>query len=124
MTQHASRPTFARRLFKVAAPVFNAPVTALLDTGPLGRLLNRNVVILEYTGRRSGRTFSMPVAYRRDGDRLVVGANMPEAKTWWRNFLGAGGPVNVRLADSVRPGHAVATRDSRGRVTVTVEFTD
>jgi hypothetical protein len=45
---------------------------------------------------------------------------MPDAKTWWRNFLGEGGPVTLTLGGHERAGRAVATRDENGAVTVRV----
>ena len=48
---------------------------------------------------------------------------MPDAKQWWRNFLGTGGPISLNLDGVDRAGHAVASRDDRGRVTVTVDLT-
>jgi hypothetical protein len=86
--------------------------------------MDRNIAILTYTGRRSGRTFSIPVAFRRSGDDLVIGVGMPDAKTWWRNFLGAGGPLTLRLDGKQRAGHAVAKRDKDGGVAVAVRLTD
>ncbi len=71
-------------------------------------------------GRRSGRTFSIPVGYRRTGDTVIIGSQFPDAKVWWRNFLGEGGPVSLELDGTDRTGHAVAHRDDKGRVTVTV----
>jgi len=121
MNQTSPLTTVGRRIL-AAAPAFNRVVTAAMNSALLGRFLHRNMLILEYTGRRSGRTFSIPVAYRRERDRLVIGANMPEAKTWWRNFLGDGGAVRVHIGAATHPGQAVATRDSRGRVTVTVDL--
>ncbi len=59
--------------------------------------------MITYTGRRSGRTFSIPVAYRRSGDDIEVAANLPDAKTWWRNFLGEGGPVTLTLDTQSAP---------------------
>ncbi|MBI2702022.1 nitroreductase family deazaflavin-dependent oxidoreductase [Mycobacterium gordonae] len=106
------------------APLFNAPVAAVAKSRRFGGLVNRNITMLSYTGRRSGREISIPVAYRRSADEITVNANLPETKTWWRNFLGDGGPVSLRLDDAERTGHAVATRDSKGRVTVTVRLTD
>lgn len=106
-----------------AAPVFNAPVAALARSRRFGRLLNRNVALLSYTGRRSGRRFSIPVVYHRSGDVVVIDANMPDAKTWWRNFLGDGGSLTLRIGETQHAGHAVATRDGSGRVTVTVRLT-
>lgn len=112
------------RLVMRAAPVFNAPVAALANSRRFGRLLSRNITMLTYTGRRSGRTFSIPVAYRRSGGDIVINVNMPEAKTWWRNFLNTGGPLTLRLDQTERAGHAVATQDDRGRVTVTVRLAE
>jgi hypothetical protein len=80
--------------------------------------------VITYTGRRSGRTFSIPVSYRRRGDEIEVAANLPDAKTWWRNFLGAGGPVSLTLDGTERAGHAVAHRDADGRVEVHIRLTD
>ncbi len=47
---------------------------------------------------------------------------MPDGKKWWRNFTDEGAPLTILLAGSERTGHAVATRDARGRVTVTVRL--
>lgn len=106
-----------------AAPFFNAPVAALAASPRWGGLVNRNIALLSYTGRRSGRRFDIPVAYRRTGDRVIIGVNLPEAKTWWRNFGGDGGPLTLRFDGTDHPGHAVADRDQNGRVTVTVRLT-
>ncbi len=104
------------------APLLNVPVAALARSPRLGRLVNRNIAILTYSGRRSGKQFTIPVSYRRKGDEVVIGANMPDAKTWWRNFVGDGAPLTVRLDDMEHTGHAVAERDEQGRVTVTVQL--
>lgn len=107
-----------------AAPIINAPVAAVATSPRLGRLVNRNIAMLTYTGRRSGREFSIPVSYRRSGDDVIINANMPQAKTWWRNFLGSGAPLTLRLGETELAGHAVAKRDEKGRVTVTVRLTN
>jgi hypothetical protein len=118
------QPNSLGRLLMRAAPVVNAPVAALARSRRLGGLVNRNIALLTYTGRRSGRGFSIPVAYRRTGDTVTINANLPETKTWWRNFVGDGGPLMVRLDGAERAGHAVAERDGKGRVTVTVRLAD
>lgn len=104
------------------APAVNARVTALADSPRWGRTVRRRIVMITYVGRRSGRTFSMPVGYRRAGDEITIGASIPDAKTWWRNFLGPGAPLSLHLDGTDRSGHAVARRDDRGRVTVTVRL--
>ena len=105
-----------------AAPLVNAPVAALANSARFGRLVSRNIAMVTYTGRRSGRTFSIPVSYRRSGDDVIISVNMPDAKTWWRNFLGDGAPLTLRLDETDRVGHAIAKRDENGRVTVTVRL--
>jgi len=111
------------RLLMRAAPVFNAPVAAIAKSPRFGALLRRNVTLITYTGRRSGRTFSLPVSYRRRGDEIDITPNMPDAKTWWRNFVGDGSPISLTLDGAERAGHAVAHRDDKGRVTVHVRLT-
>jgi hypothetical protein len=110
------------RLIMRAAPVVNASVAAIA-TSRFGARLRRSVTLITYTGRRSGRTFSIPVAYRRRGNEIDIAANLPDAKTWWRNFVGDGAPITLTLDGAERAGHAVAHRDDKGRVTVRVRLT-
>jgi hypothetical protein len=99
-------------------------VAAVATSPRFGGLVNRNITMLSYSGRRSGRRFSIPVAYRRVADEVSISVNIPEAKTWWRNFLGAGGALALQLDGVERTGHGVAQRDQKGRVTVTVRLTN
>ena len=118
-------PRNYKRLIMRAAPLFNAPVAAIAISPRLGARLRRSVTLITYTGRRSGRMFSIPVAYRRRGDENIdIDANLPDAKTWWRNFVGDGAPISLTLDGAERTGHAVAHRDDKGRVTVHVRLTD
>ena len=113
--------TYARRVMR-AAPLFNAPVTALANSRLFGRMLGNSVAVITYTGRRSGRTISTPVSYRRKGDDLEIAANMPDAKSWWRNFTGGGAPITVQLNGIEHAGHAIADRAAGGAVTVRVRL--
>ncbi len=99
---------------------FNRVAVALMDAPVVGRLIRRGLVVIRYTGRKSGKTFELPVGYRRSGDSVVVPVGMPDKKSWWRNFLGEGSAITfVGLDGRDRTGHAVATRDERGGVSVT-----
>jgi hypothetical protein len=101
----------------------NALAVKLMDAPLLGGLVRRGLVELQYVGRRSGKTFKIPVGYRRTGDTVLVTVSMPDAKQWWRNFLGEGAPITfIGLDGQDRTGHAVATRDERGRVSVTAQL--
>ena len=102
-------------------PMVNRLAVALLDTPVLGRIVGRGLVKIRYVGRRSGKTVKLPVGYRRSGDDIIIGVAAPGAKTWWRNFLGDGGPIELLGLDGRdRIAHAVANRDGQGRVLVTV----
>jgi hypothetical protein len=101
----------------------NGLAVALLDAPVLGRIVRRGLVKIRYVGRRSGKTVELPVGYRRSGDDIIIGVAAPDAKTWWRNFLGDGGPITLLGLDGRdRIAHAIATRDDQGRVSVTVKL--
>ncbi|WP_458085721.1 hypothetical protein [Streptomyces malaysiensis] len=101
---------------------FNAWMVGLRSSPRWGRRVSGRLTVVTYTGRRSGRTFSTPVAYRRAADAVTISVAMPERKLWWRNFTGEGGPISLDLDGSDRTGHAVARVDEKGRVTITVRL--
>jgi hypothetical protein len=106
-----------------AAPVFNAPFVALTKAPVLGKYFGGTFANITYTGRRSGRTVSLPVAYTRRGDEIVIGVSMPDAKTWWKNFTGDGAPITMTIDGTDQTGHAVTRRDDKGGVAVVVRLT-
>jgi hypothetical protein len=64
--------------------LINVPVRALLRS-PLHGLMSRNTLLLEFSGRRSGRALSTPISYHeRDG---VLHAFTSAEFGWWRNLL-------------------------------------
>lgn len=100
----------------------NGCVGALRVSPRWGHLVSRHITVVTYTGRRSGRTFSTPVGYRRTTDTITIGVRLPDAKSWWRNFTGEGGPLSLNLDGADHSGHAIAHRDEKGRVTITVRL--
>ena len=81
------------------------PVIAALLRSPLHPLLSPGLVLVTVTGRRSGRRYTIPVGYQRDGDDLVVMVSEARRKQWWRNYYEPG-PVAVRLRGRDRAGRA------------------
>jgi deazaflavin-dependent oxidoreductase (nitroreductase family) len=82
----------------------NPLFTALLRS-PLHGLLSPGLLLLTVTGRKSGRCYTIPVGYQRDGDDLVVIVSEARRKQWWRNYYEPG-PVTVRLRGRERSGRA------------------
>ncbi len=111
-------------LVQRAARGVNAWMVALQSSPWSGRLVGRYLTVITYTGRRSGQVYSAPVSYKRDGDIVTVRVGMPDGKNWWRNFTGDGGPISLQLEGRDREGHAVASRDAQGRVTVAIQLRD
>jgi deazaflavin-dependent oxidoreductase (nitroreductase family) len=73
------------------------PVLGVLLRSPAHRLLSGFVLLLEYTGRHTGRRYGLPVMYGPAGDEFVVMAGQPAHKTWWPNFGCDPQPVAVTV---------------------------
>ncbi len=100
----------------------NAMVGGVLRS-PLHRVMSRSLMLLTFQGRRTGKEYTIPVAYARYGpDELVVVAGRPEGKTWWTNMRGPL-PVRVRLGGRVLPGYArlVQGEEALSRLTAYLE---
>jgi hypothetical protein len=101
--------------------IVNALFVGLIDAPVVGPLVRRGLINIRYVGRRSGKTIQTPVGYRRSGEEITINVVSPDNKTWWRNFLGEGGAITLlKLDGQDRTGHAMANRDAKGRVSVTV----
>ena len=78
---------------------------------PAHRLASRRVALITYTGRKTGRRYTIPVFYRDAGGEVTIAVGWPERKVWWRNLTGEGGPVSLVVRGRELAGHAIATRD-------------
>jgi hypothetical protein len=103
------------------AVVVNGVVRPLVASPRWGRFVGGSLTVITYTGRRSGRTFTIPVGYKREGDDVTIPVELPDHKNWWRNFTREGSPIIVKLDGVDRAGHATAQRDG-ARVSVSVHL--
>ena len=115
----------------MASGIFDTPLVgivnklfvSLIDAPVVGPVVRRGLINIRYVGRRSGKTIQTPVGYRRSENGIVINVMAPDSKTWWRNFLGEGGPITLLNFDGAdRTGHAIATRDAQGGVKVAVQL--
>lgn len=101
-TQKAFTDTRAFKVMRTLVGLANPFAKRMLDSR-FGGPMARNVLLLEFTGRTSGKTFRTPVGYVRDGDRIVI-VTSPTYQ-WWKNVVG-GAPVRVRVAEGWREARA------------------
>ena len=99
--------------FQRVSAAVNVVVQPLIGAPIVGKLLGRSMTVITYVGRKSGRTFSAPVSYKRKGDHVTIGVAMPDKKSWWRNFYPEQGPIILQLDGIDRPGEALAHRKER-----------
>lgn len=66
----------------------------LLLRSPLHGLGSGGLLLITYTGHKSGRQYTVPVNYMRDDDLLRTTSF--KHRTWWRSLRG-GVPVLLRL---------------------------
>lgn len=79
------------------------PFVKFILRTPFHSLLSDTMLLLTVTGRRSGKQYTFPVNYMRDGDTLVVISWAD--RTWWKNVYG-GADVSVRFAGQWLRAHA------------------
>lgn len=70
----------------------NRVVRGLLRTPLVCRVVGKRLITVYVVGRKSGRQYSVPVAYTRRGPVLLIGTEF----AWVRN-LRTGEPIDIRL---------------------------
>ena len=70
---------------------FNPIIKGLLKS-PLHFFVSKNMMLITYTGCKSGQAYTTPVNYIRDGKTLYT--TSWKERTWWRN-LRDGRPVTL-----------------------------
>ena len=94
----APNPAAMRRRARIMRAA-NVPMRALLSL-PFATPLSANLMLVYYTGRKTGKAYRQPVSYVRDGETLLT----PGGGRWTLNLAG-GRPVRLRLR-----GREVAAR--------------
>jgi hypothetical protein len=81
---------------------YNPIITALLRS-PLHFFVSGLYVLVTFTGKKSGKTYTTPVQYKQTGQALEFVTR--KSRRWWRNLRG-GAPVTVRLRGHDLAAHA------------------
>ncbi|HZT98682.1 MAG TPA: nitroreductase family deazaflavin-dependent oxidoreductase [Ktedonobacteraceae bacterium] len=83
-------------------------IVALLLRSPMHRLISNTLLLLTFTGRKSGKEYSIPLGYGRQGNTLTLFTDHP----WYKNLL-ARPTVKVRLQGKERTGTAEVILDDK-----------
>ena len=85
------------------------PIIKTLLRSPLHGFVSKNMMLMTYTGRKSGRQYEVPMNYfsiHENGNEVLATTSKPE-RVWWRN-LRNGAEVNVLVRGKTYPAYAVA----------------
>ena len=79
------------------------------------RLMSRTVMLMIVTGRKTGRRYTIPVDYIRDGDTIT--ADTSRHRIWWRNLRG-GAPVSLLVGGRLLKGVATTEETDHRAIAV------
>ena len=83
----------------------NTLVKFLLKTPILQTTIGKHLALLSFTGRRSGKRYTIPVSCQRKGDSVFMLTE--KSRSWWQNFEDEPA-VELRIAGKVVLGTARA----------------
>ena len=83
------------------------PITTWIMRSPLHGFVSKNMMLITYTGRKSGKQYTTPVNYleiAKNGSTFLYTTSYRE-RVWWRNLRG-GAEVTLRLQGRDLPARA------------------
>ncbi len=89
-------------------PLMNWIMTTWLKLPLMHRMVSHTLLLIAFTGRKSGKPYVTPVGYHRDGDTITILTK--RFRQWWHNFEQPA-QVRLRIAGREYPGQAVALTD-------------
>jgi len=94
----------------------NAIATTILRSRWHG-MRSDQLLLLTFTGRKSGKEFTTPLRYMQEGETLRMTVVYP----WWKNLVGEA-TVRVLLRGQMRTGTAEVFPEEAGEVVVKVHL--
>jgi deazaflavin-dependent oxidoreductase (nitroreductase family) len=72
-------------------PAVNRAMKFILRS-PVHGMVSKSILLITFTGRKSGKAYSTPVSYSQDGEQVYIFTH----GEWWKNLSG-GAPVTLRI---------------------------
>jgi deazaflavin-dependent oxidoreductase (nitroreductase family) len=83
----------------------------LLRRGWMGKM-GEFVMVITTTGRKSGKKFTTPIAYQRDGEHIIA---INQGNSNWFQNVAASGEAVLEIQRQVMPVTGVVVRDEQER---------
>jgi deazaflavin-dependent oxidoreductase (nitroreductase family) len=84
----------------IVPPFVNNAMKFVLRS-PVHAMVSKTVLLITFTGRKTGKTYTTPVSYSQFDDQVYVFTHA----AWWKNLC-SGSPVTLRLRGQVLRGLA------------------
>jgi deazaflavin-dependent oxidoreductase (nitroreductase family) len=84
------------------------PIMCWLVLSPFHFVVSGHTMLMTYTGRKSGKSYTVPMNYLRIGDALYTISS--HERVWWRNLRG-GASVSLRLRGKDLPAQGSSIED-------------
>ncbi len=72
-------------------PFVNSAMKFVLRS-PMHGMVSKFILLITFTGRKSGKTYTTPVGYSQHDDQVYICTHA----NWWKNLRG-GAPVRLRI---------------------------
>ncbi len=91
-------------------PIANTAMKFILRS-PFHGMVSKTILLITFTGRKSGKTYTTPVSYSQIGDQVSVFTHA----AWWKNLRG-GAPVTLHIRGQDLQGVAEAVAEDKQAV--------
>lgn len=88
-------------------PYVNSAVKFVLRS-PVHAIVSKSLLLITFTGRKSGKTYTTPVSYSQNGDQVFIFTHA----NWWKNLRG-GETVSLRIQGRELDGLAEPVADDK-----------
>lgn len=97
----------------------NALMKWACTTPLIERMVGQGVALISFSGRRTGKSYTVPVSYFREDDTVTVITK--RQRKWWHNFE-TPTEVELRLAGKVYTGKAQIEANQTANLDFMVEY--
>ena len=93
-------------------PMLNKAMKFVLRS-PLHGIISKNLLLISFTGCRSGKKYTTPVSYFMKNNEVIVFTHA----NWWKNLRG-GAPVQLRFRGKDRKGMAEPVNEDKSAIAI------